>query len=213
MAPLPPQRAEREALCDLMLQLGPDAPTLCAGWTAADLAVHLVVRERKPLAAAGILVGGPLAARLEREMARYKAAHSFEDVVATIRRGPPPWWVPVDPLFNLNEYFVHHEDLRRGGGDTTPRPEEQIADVEEALWRLLRRGARLLARGVRGAGLDLVRPDGTVVHAKGGTPLAVLRGRPGELVLFLTGRTSAAHVELSGPQEAVARVREASFAL
>ncbi len=35
---------ERAALADLMAELGPDAPTLCEGWTTRDLAAHLVVR-------------------------------------------------------------------------------------------------------------------------------------------------------------------------
>ncbi len=40
---------ERAELCDLFDELGPDAPTLCGDWTTADLAAHLVVRERNPL--------------------------------------------------------------------------------------------------------------------------------------------------------------------
>jgi uncharacterized protein (TIGR03083 family) len=40
-------RAERAALCDLFDEVGPDAPTLCAGWTTRDLAAHLVIRERR----------------------------------------------------------------------------------------------------------------------------------------------------------------------
>lgn len=60
MGELPVQQVERQGLSDLLLELGPDASTLCAGWDTVDLAVHLVVvRERKPLAAPGILLGGP----------------------------------------------------------------------------------------------------------------------------------------------------------
>lgn len=48
----------------------------------------------------------------------------FADLVATIRAGPPPGffrigWVRRVP--NLNEYFVHHEDVRRANG-RGPRP-------------------------------------------------------------------------------------------
>ncbi|MGD0448569.1 MAG: maleylpyruvate isomerase family mycothiol-dependent enzyme [Candidatus Dormibacteria bacterium] len=39
---------ERRELCDLLIQVGPDAPTLCEGWTTSDLAAHLVLRERFP---------------------------------------------------------------------------------------------------------------------------------------------------------------------
>jgi hypothetical protein len=48
---------ERAALCDLLDELGPDAPTLCEGWTTRDMAVHLYVRDRDPKAWAGISVG------------------------------------------------------------------------------------------------------------------------------------------------------------
>src|SRR5262249_52743320 len=36
---------ERAELCDLLDELGPDAPTLLDGWTTRDLAAHLVLRE------------------------------------------------------------------------------------------------------------------------------------------------------------------------
>ncbi len=50
-------RRERLALCDLFLEVGPDAPTLCGDWTARDLAAHLVMRERRPDGAIGIVLG------------------------------------------------------------------------------------------------------------------------------------------------------------
>jgi uncharacterized protein (TIGR03085 family) len=213
MATLPPYRTERTALCDLFQRLGPDAPTLCEGWTTVDLATHLVVRERKPLAGPGLVLGGPFKAMLDKEMARTKSSHSYEALVALVRSGPPTWMRPLDSVVNLNEFFVHHEDVRRGRGDHTPRPAGDIVEVEEALWRSLRRGAVLIARKVRGAGLDLVRPDGSVVSAKRGTPKATITGRPGEIVLYLMGRRDAAQVELTGPAEAVAAVEAASFGI
>jgi uncharacterized protein (TIGR03085 family) len=51
-------RDERAALTDLMATLGPDAPTLCGGWTTRDLAAHLVVRERRPDIGIGAIVPG-----------------------------------------------------------------------------------------------------------------------------------------------------------
>ena len=47
---------ERSALVETMRATGPDAPTLCEGWTTRDLAAHLVVREARPDAAAGVIV-------------------------------------------------------------------------------------------------------------------------------------------------------------
>ena len=49
-------RAERLLLCDLLTRIGPDAPTLCQGWTTGDLAAHLVTRERRPDAGPGLVV-------------------------------------------------------------------------------------------------------------------------------------------------------------
>ena len=58
-----PARAERAALCDLFLEVGPDAPTLCGAWTTRDLAAHLVVRERRPDAAPASSAGSCAAHR------------------------------------------------------------------------------------------------------------------------------------------------------
>ena len=67
-----PVRTERQALCDTMLAAGPDAPTLCEGWSVLDLAAHLVVRENRPDAGLGLVVR-PLAGRLDRITAAHTA--------------------------------------------------------------------------------------------------------------------------------------------
>jgi uncharacterized protein (TIGR03085 family) len=206
---IPPHRSERNALCDLFTRVGPVAPTLCEGWTTTDLATHLVVRERKPLAALGLVLS-PLAATLQKTMAATAAANSYEKLVAMVRSGPPSVLRPFDAAMNMNEYFIHHEDVRRGSGDTTPRPVADIADVEEILWSSLGRG-RYKVLG--STGLDLVHVDGRVAHARPGTTTATLTGRPGEMVLYLSGRKSAAQVELGGPSEAVAALRDARFGI
>jgi uncharacterized protein (TIGR03085 family) len=207
-----PHRSERNALCDLFSRVGPVAPTLCEGWTTTDLATHLVVRERKPLAALGLVLK-PLAATLRKEMARMSSANSYDALVAMVRSGPPAVLRPFDAAMNMSEYFIHHEDVRRGGGDTTPRPAADIVDVEEALWRGLGRGSKLLTRALGPTGLELIHSDGRTVRARTGDPAATLTGRPGEIVLYLSGRTAAAHVEIGGPPEAVAALRAARFGI
>jgi len=62
--------AERAAICDTFDELGPDRATLCAGWNTADLLAHLLVRERQPAAAAGIVIG-PLAGVTRHAMRSY----------------------------------------------------------------------------------------------------------------------------------------------
>jgi uncharacterized protein (TIGR03085 family) len=186
---------------------------LCQGWTTTDLATHLVVRERKPVAALGLVLPGPFSAALARTMERTSAATSYDRLVALVRSGPPALLRPFDAAMNLSEYFIHHEDVRRGGGDTTPRPEADIAAVEEALWRSLGRGSRLLTRSLGSTGLDLVHRDGRVAHARQGDPTATLTGRPGEIALYLSGRETAAHVELGGPPDAVSALSDARFGI
>jgi hypothetical protein len=56
---------ERAAICDLLERFGSDEPTLCEGWRSRDLAAHLVLREGRPDAAPGIVVGF-LAGRTKR---------------------------------------------------------------------------------------------------------------------------------------------------
>lgn len=202
---------ERRELCDLLVEVGPDAPTLCEGWTAVDLAAHLVVREREPLAAAGILVPA-LASRTERRQAEV-AGDGLDALVARIRSGPPlvPFGLPgVRTAVNLLEYTVHHEDVRRPN-DLGPRSDRP--DLQDALWRLLGSTARMATRGLRGAGLELVRPDGTRRRVRSGEPTVTLTGEPVELALYLTGRRAAAHVELDGPADAVAAVEAADLGL
>ncbi len=198
---------ERGRLCDLLLEVGPDAPTLCAGWTAADLAAHLVIRERKPLAAPGIVAGGKLGEYTEKVQQAAKDGTDFADLVAQVRSGPPALFRPLDGAINLSEYFIHLEDVRRGDGTTGSRPVAEIGDVEDALWAMQGRRTRFLTRTLDDIDLTLALPDGGTKPIGGGSRPVTLKGRPGELTLFLAGRREAAEVELTGPTEAVDEVR------
>ena len=129
-------------------------------------------------------------------MARMSATNSYDTLVAQVRSGPPSLLRPFDAAMNTVEYFIHHEDVRRGAGDTTPRPPDEVAELEEALWRSAGRGSY---RSMGSTGLDLVHGDGRIAHVRPGTPTATLTGRPGEITLYLSGRKAAAHVELGGP--------------
>jgi uncharacterized protein (TIGR03085 family) len=81
--------AERAQLADLLGELGPDAPALLPPWTTRDIAAHLVLRERDPLAGPGLVLPGAwtrLAARRQAALAQ----RDFTWLVATLRSGPPP---------------------------------------------------------------------------------------------------------------------------
>lgn len=209
-------RRERAALCELFLAQGPDAPTLCGEWSTADLAAHLVVRERNPLAMPGIVLGGRFEGTTEKLMARELDRHGYTGVVERVRTGPPigPLALrPVGRLANTIEYVVHHEDVRRPAG-LGPRPDD--VELQDAVWGLLRRAARLLvAPGRLGTtGLRLVRPGSDPIQAHGkGDGGAVLTGDPVEVLLYLFGRRAQADVVLTGDETAIARVEGASFGI
>ncbi|HTY27629.1 MAG TPA: maleylpyruvate isomerase family mycothiol-dependent enzyme, partial [Mycobacterium sp.] len=93
---------ERAALVATMRSVGPDALTLCEGWTTRDLAAHLVVREYRPDAAPGILI--PLfaghTAKVQDAAAKNTEWNALLDKVAS----GPPLYSPLkilDPVANV----------------------------------------------------------------------------------------------------------------
>ncbi|PWI18974.1 TIGR03085 family protein [Streptomyces sp. Act143] len=200
-------KRERLLLADLLETAGPEAPTLCEGWQTRDLAAHVVVRERRPDASAGLLIK-QLSGRLDKAMEEF-AAKPYEELIQLIRTGPPrfsPFQLKqLDEASNTIEFYVHTEDVRRAQDDWTPRELDPV--FQDALWSRLERTARLMGRGVP-TGLVLRRPDGQTAVAHRGTPVVTVTGEPSELLLFLYGRKSAAKVELDGDKEAIAKLHE-----
>ncbi|WP_030209381.1 TIGR03085 family metal-binding protein [Streptomyces sp. NRRL S-87] len=205
-------KRERLLLADLLEQAGPDAPTLCEGWRTRDLAAHVVVRERRPDAAGGLLLN-VLKARLDQAMAEY-AAKPYEELLQLIRTGPPRLSVyalkPVDEAANAVEFYVHAEDVRRAQPDWSPRELDPV--FSDSLWARLEKLARLTGRKSP-VGLVLRRPNGQTAVAHKGTPVVTVTGEPGELTLFCFGRQEAAHVELDGDKTAVARLTQAQLGI
>lgn len=204
-------RTERQALADLFMEVGPDAPTLCEGWTTADLAAHLVLRERRPDAAAGILVK-PLSGYTDRVQRSVRDGRPWADLVDTVRNGPPfPLSLnPLDETVNTVEYFVHLEDVRRAQPGWEPRRLDP--GLEQALWSRLKMMARALLRRSP-VGVTLRAPGFGEVEARAGDPRVTVTGAPGELVLFAFGRQAAARVDTEGDPDACARLRQAQLGL
>lgn len=197
---------ERRQLAELLREVGPDAPTLCEGWTTRDLAVHLVVRENRPDAAGGMFVPA-LRERLEKVTAEYEAK-PFDELVDTWAEGAPVWnpmrW--VDQLVNAAENFVHHEDVRRAREGWRPR--ELSPSGRRDLWRIASTMSRRMLRDSTST-VVLVRDDGAattpVDRAAIGAPTVTVKGDPGELVLWLFGRDEA-RVSVDGDESGVVRL-------
>ncbi|OAA25638.1 TIGR03085 family protein [Frankia sp. EI5c] len=221
-------RVRREILADLLRELGPASPTLCAGWTAHDLAAHLVTRERAPWAGPGLVVGAlhGVTERAERATMR---AHRYPELVEMFRCGPP-WWhparlTPVDDAANLVEFYVHTEDLRRaapgytpadpfggagggrvGGGLASNPPADDAAVDRDAMWAALRLiGLAGFRHSEVGVVVERTDAPGRLALRRR-EPVVEIVGPPEELLLFAFGRRAAAQVELRGDPEAVAHL-------
>jgi uncharacterized protein (TIGR03085 family) len=202
-------RSERAALAELFTEVGPDAPTLCEGWNTADLAAHLVSRERRPDAMPGIqlafLQGYTEKVRLGTKTRPWPALIA---AVASGPRLPNPIAVPaVDSAINSVEYFIHHEDVRRAQDGWEPRALSH--EQQAALWRTLKI-APVLLRSAR-TGVLLVAPGHGEIRGHKGEPPVTLTGEPAELLLFCNGRQKHARVEFDGDPAATADLCSASF--
>lgn len=188
MSDVPIDQRERQELCSLLLELGPDAPTLCEGWTTFDLTVHLTLREHFR--------------RWSPARMQDARTQGFPAIVARVQQGAPliPWRIPrLRTLLNGTEYFIHHEDVRRANGRSrrTDRP-----DLEELAWGTTGFLGRRLARVIRPFGLELRTRNGRC-RRFGSEPAVVVTGEPTELLLYASGRRTAAEVEVSGADDAV----------
>ena len=197
---------ERSALVDTLRIVGPDAPTLCAGWTTRDLAAHLVVRERRLDATPGISIPflAGYTAKVPNQTAR---SSSWDDLVEMVASGPPIYspFRLLDSVANLGEMFIHHEDVRRAVDGWQPRvlDEPTVAALGRQLGLLSR-----LTLTKQPAPVILRTTAGRQIARVGRGDAVTVTGEPQELVLFVAGR-DAALVEFAGDPQAVAAVRAA----
>ena len=197
---------QRRAFAEDAEVLGPDAPTLCARWSALDLAAHLASLDRfagLPTFLGRSLVGR-LAVRLNDPADRYPPIaelairgprrRGFTWALDRLRADPPRLLLrPSVRSIGLFEIWVHHQDLVRANSRTSgPAP-----DMSEAVPWLL----RYQRRRMRGFELTLCASEGHEWRRGHGRAVKAVGPVP-ELVLWLAGRTGAAHVELVGDPDA-----------
>lgn len=201
--------AERAEFVAALQAVPAGAPTLCAGWTALDLAAHVVARERRPDSTPGLMIPA-LAGWTDRVRNGY-ARRPYPELIELVAGGPPRtslFALPgVDAAANFGEFLIHTEDVRRAQPGWEPR--DLDADRREAAWSAVRRGSRLYFRKVPVA-LVLARPDGAdgteiaagARNAADGEPVRVV-GEPEELLLLAAGRRTHARVTVTGHPDAV----------
>lgn len=197
-------RDERAALVESMRSSGPDVPTMCEGWTARDLAVHLILRERRPDAMIGMFL--PLLAGHTRSVEREYRGMRWPHLLELVGHGPP-WYSPfrlLDSVLNLAEMFVHHEDLLRGGADPDGPflPRKLSPQLQKALERPLTMVARATLRSSP-ARVTLGSVDGRELLTVGRGDAVTVTGTTGELLLWAFGRAPV-DVKITGPAAAVA---------
>jgi uncharacterized protein (TIGR03085 family) len=210
------RRAERAELLETLRAVGPAAPTLCAGWTAHDIAAHLAASEAQrgiPLATvyrvrrmlapplAGGLMRG-LQALGEHQSERTKR-RGWEESLRRLSVGPPPAFEArtIAPIRFIEEW-VHHEDVRRANGrDSRPTDGDALWSCGQELVRFV---SYLPGREV----VEVVLDDGRRLRIGGedADVRVTVAGGPGEVLLWLAGRTSAADVTVDGAPEDVAFV-------
>lgn len=200
--------AERAAISATLLAVGPDRPTLCAGWTTADLLAHLLVRERRPWGMVGHVI--PALAGVTQQAMRSFSDIPWAERVELLRSGPPTWSpfrIPgIDELANGVELFIHHEDVRRGEPGWEPRPRDPGRDAQ--LWAMLKRAGRVWYRRSP-VGVILRRPDGDSLVVQTGQGVVTVVGEPSELMLHAFGR-DAARVTVEGAPADVAAFAKVS---
>lgn len=198
--------AQRNQLANLLIELGPDAPTLCEGWTTKDLAAHLWIRENRLDAAGGMFVS-KLEDRLE-DVTNQVLDRDYEEVVSSWQQGPPKLLKFVDTQMNTSENFVHFEDVRRANGLITPQPLSQ--EAEKQLYGVLKRMAPLLLKKSKSPvvlhprGFDRIIAADKKGVAKNGGDVVRVSGVVGELLLWAFGR-DVVEVAINGDESMVSR--------
>jgi uncharacterized protein (TIGR03085 family) len=195
---------ERAALVETMRAAGPDAPTLCGDWTTRDLAAHLVVRERRLDATAGVAVPflAGYTAKVQRQVTQ---ATDWDELLDKVASGPPLYspFKLIDPVANMGEMFIHHEDVRRAKAGWEPRP------LDDATVSALCRGLPIMARltlAKAPARVTLRTPQGKVLVTVGRGPQLTVTGEPQEILLFISGRDEV-RLTFDGEPETVEAVR------
>jgi uncharacterized protein (TIGR03085 family) len=163
-----------------------------------------VVREGRLDTTPGIAIPF-LAGYTEKVQRQVTQSTDWDELLDKISSGPPlysPFKI-FDPVANMGEMFIHHEDVRRAKAGWEPRP------LDDATVRALGRGLPIMARltlAKAPARITLRTPQGKDLVTLGRGPEVTVMGEPQELLLFISGR-DAVRLTFDGEPETVDAVR------
>lgn len=184
-----------QALVEALAAVGPDSPTQCAGWTAADVATHVWIVKNDPLGWPGIAVptfDRLTRARGERALRRSGGYQGLLEQLSRQDGSALAMDVTGDRSTGhrhaLGEWYVHLRDVTRP--NDLPEPEVDLY-TRRSLWLWTRRVAQ-----VRGLEAVLVDPQlGRIIAGRPGPGSPVAVGPAPELLCHAYGRE--ADVELT----------------
>ncbi len=143
------------------------------------------------------------------------AASEWDDLIDTVRSGPPMWSptkiAAIDKLADTVAFFVHHEDVRRLIDAWEPR--DLDVALADTLHSMLSKMAKRLVKSSP-VGIVLAPDDGRpTIVAKQAEPSVTVSGPVGELVMFVYGRQAHSRVEITGDDASITAVQSASFGI
>lgn len=191
---------QRQDLATALRSVSADAPTLCEGWAAEDLALHIVIRDSRP----DLLVGPslPLVGEHADKALQNLRNTGYESLVNRAASGPP-WFFPqnfppLNDLMNTAEFYIHTEDVLRAQPDFDPAHPRAIS--EKLRRRLWRQGTLMFPMAARSAKQRITFESpgyGSTTSGPSSAPKRKITGPPEELLLWAFGREEKAQVTIT----------------
>jgi uncharacterized protein (TIGR03083 family) len=204
--------AQRLKLASLLEQLSPDEwqqPSLCAGWTVADVAAHLTLQQLDLAGAIGMMARwrGSLDRTIHDAACRRAAAWPTGQIIAGIRdmTGSRRHNIGVTYLETLTDILVHGQDIAIPVGRHHDMPPRAAATAASRV--LSMRWPRPLPAARKVAGFRLTATD--ISWSTGQGPQ--VSGPIGAILLACTGRlTALPQLSGEGAPGLTARLRPAT---
>ncbi|MBE1514123.1 TIGR03085 family metal-binding protein [Nesterenkonia halotolerans] len=191
---------QRQALVTALRGVTADAPTLCEGWAAEDLALHIVIRDSRP----DLMVGPqlPLVGDWASNALKNLRNTGYAELVKRAEAGPPPYFPqsfpPLNDMMNTAEFYIHTEDVLRAQPEFDPNSPRVISEkLRKRLWG---QGGMMFPMAARGAKqrITFISPGyGTRTAGPASAPQLQIKGAPEELLLWAFGRKEKAQVEIT----------------